>query len=173
MVKKKNESTKPHKLSLESVSEPSQPEVETAPQTKRIKKRELLEAQEKIEKLTEQPETGAIYVGHLPHGFIDESLEKYFNQFGPITRIICPRSSVSGRSVGYAFIEFSSEETARIAAKTMNNYILFNKILKCSFMEDKEKYLVPEVDIVVLSADPIIDSDPLKGPFIGNNPDNG
>jgi len=41
-------------------------------------------------------------------------------------------------------------------------------------MEDKEKYLVPEVDIVVLSADPIIDSaDPLKGPFIGNNPDNG
>ncbi len=40
-------------------------------------------------------------------------------------------------------------------------------------MEDKEKYLVPEVDIVVLSADPIIDSDPLGGPFIGNNSDNG
>ena len=37
-------------------------------------------------------------------------------------------------------IEFEDEETARIAAKTMNNYILFEKILKCSFVEDKKKY---------------------------------
>ena len=56
------------------------------------------------------------------------TIKKYFEQFGPITRIICPRSSKTGRSVGYAFIEFGDEETARIAAKTMNNYILFEKI---------------------------------------------
>ena len=83
---------------------------------------------------------GVVYVGHLPWGFIDETLKKYFSQFGNITRIICPKSSKTGRSVGYAFIEFDDEETARIAAKTMDNYIIFEKILKCSFVEDKSKY---------------------------------
>ena len=104
---------------------------------KKTKKREL-QKEEGIEE--NQTSTGAIYVGHLPWGFTDSTLKKYFEQFGPITRIICPKSSKSGRSVGYAFIEFGDEETARIAAKTMNNYILFEKILKCSFVEDKKKY---------------------------------
>ena len=75
------------------------------------------------EGITQNESTGAIYVGHLPWGFTDSTLKKYFEQFGPITRIICPRSSKTGRSVGYAFIEFGDEETARIAAKTMNNEI--------------------------------------------------
>ena len=92
------------------------------------------------EGIVSNPSTGVIYVGHLPWGFIDATLEKYFSQFGKITRIISPKSSKTGRSVGYAFIEFEDEETARIAAKTMNNYILFEKILKCSFVEDKSKY---------------------------------
>ena len=90
--------------------------------------------------ITSPTSTGVIYVGHLPWGFIDSTLKKYFSQFGNITRIISPKSSKTGRSVGYAFIEFEDEETARIAAKTMNNYILFEKILKCNFVEDKSKY---------------------------------
>ena len=70
--------------------------------------------------ISSQPSTGVVYVGHLPWGFIDSTLKKYFSQFGNITRIISPKSSKTGRSVGYAFIEFEDEETARIAAKTMN-----------------------------------------------------
>ena len=100
------------------------------------KKREI----QKEDGISSQPSTGVVYVGHLPWGFIDSTLKKYFSQFGNITRIISPKSSKTGRSVGYAFIEFEDEETARIAAKTMNNYILFEKILKCSFVEDKKKY---------------------------------
>ena len=53
-------------------------------------------------------------------------------------RIICLKSSKTGRSVEYSFTEFEDEETERIAAKTLNNYILFEKILKWSF-EDKKK----------------------------------
>ena len=100
------------------------------------KKREI----QNEEGIKTQPSTGVIYVGHLPWGFIDSTLKIYFSQFGNITRIISPKSSKTGRSVGYAFIEFEDEETARIAAKTMNNYILFEKILKCNFVEDKTKY---------------------------------
>ena len=95
---------------------------------------------QKEEGLAPNPSTGVVYVGHLPWGFVDSTLKKYFSQFGNITRIICPKSSKTGRSVGYAYIEFEDEETAKIAAKTMNNYILFEKILKCNFVEDKKKY---------------------------------
>ena len=67
-------------------------------------------------------------------GLFDSTIKKYFEQFGPITIIICPKSSKTGRSVGYAFIELGDEETGRITAKTMNNYTLFEKTLKCSYI---------------------------------------
>ena len=116
-------------------------------QEQKIQKKSKREIQNE-EGIEQSPNnTGAIYVGHLPWGFTDNTLKKYFEQFGPITRIICPRSSKSGKSVGYGFIEFADEETARIAAKTMNNYILFERILKCNFIEDKSRY-----DIIFLKS---------------------
>lgn len=36
----------------------------------------------------------------------------------------------SGRAKGYAFIEFLHPEVAKIAAETMNNYLMFNRLLK-------------------------------------------
>lgn len=37
----------------------------------------------------------------------------------------------TGRSKGYAFVEFEYDEVARIVAETMNNYLMFDKLLKC------------------------------------------
>lgn len=37
-------------------------------------------------------------------------------------------------------MQFRDEETARVAAETMNNFILFDRILKCSVVEDTKKY---------------------------------
>ena len=123
----------------ESEIESSKEEESIKEEEKNIKKNKKREIQNE-EGISSNPSTGVIYVGHLPWGFLDDNLKKYFSQFGNITRIISPKSSKTGRSVGYAFIEFEDEETARIAAKTMNNYILFEKILKCSYVEDKKKY---------------------------------
>ena len=128
----KNKLENKEELEIESSKE----EEEEEKNIKKNKKREI----QNEEGISSNPSTGVIYVGHLPWGFLDDNLKKYFSQFGNITRIISPKSSKTGRSVGYAFIEFEDEETARIAAKTMNNYILFEKILKCSFVEDKKKY---------------------------------
>lgn len=36
----------------------------------------------------------------------------------------------TGRSKGYAFIEFEHPEVAKIAAETMNNYLIFDRLLK-------------------------------------------
>lgn len=39
----------------------------------------------------------------------------------------------TGRCKGFAFVEFQCDEVAKIAAQTMNNYLMFNKLLKCKF----------------------------------------
>ena len=133
--KKQNKLENKEELEIESSKE----EESIKEEEKNIKKNKKREIQNE-EGISSNPSTGVIYVGHLQWEFLDDNLKKYFSQFGNITRIISPKSSKTGRSVGYAFIEFEDEETARIAAKTMNNYILFEKILKCSFVEDKKKY---------------------------------
>lgn len=40
----------------------------------------------------------------------------------------------TANSKGYAFVEFEYDDVARIAAETMNNYLMFGKLLKCEEM---------------------------------------
>lgn len=81
---------------------------------------------------------GVVYVKHIPHGFYEEQMKKYFSQFGRVTNLRLSRSAKTGGSRGYAFIEFESEDVAKIVADTMDGYLFFNKILKCSVLP-KEK----------------------------------
>ena len=39
----------------------------------------------------------------------------------------------TGNCKGFGFVEFECDEVAKIAAQTMNNYLMFNKLLKCEF----------------------------------------
>nr|XP_022903390.1 MKI67 FHA domain-interacting nucleolar phosphoprotein-like [Onthophagus taurus] len=82
---------------------------------------------------------GIIYVGHLPHGFYEAELKSYFNQFGKVTRSRVARSPKTGRSKGYGFIEFKHEEVAKIAAETMNNYLMFKRRLIAKVIANGEK----------------------------------
>ena len=122
------------------VEETKEEEIEEIPETLNDPKTRIEKTQAVVDNLSTPSNKTAIYVGHLPWGFGDVEIKKYFQQFGEITRIIVPKSSKSGRSVGYAFIEFKEQETAEVAAKTMNNYLLFDKILTCNVVEDKSKY---------------------------------
>ena len=145
-VKEEKESKEVKKDSISEEKEESIPEEEEKSEEdskkKNIKnsKSRVEKTQKAIESLTKPKKTSVIYVGHLPWGFDEKALYKYFSQFGTINRLYNPRSTLSGRSKGYAFIEFLDEKTAEIAAKTMNNYLLFDRILKCNVIEDKSKY---------------------------------
>ena len=108
-------------------------------------------AQEKSLKKTEH---GFMYIGHLPHGFYEEEIKGYFAQFGKIVRVRLARSKLTGNHKGYGFVEFKDKEVAQIAAETMNNYLMFNKILKCqlipkeklhpaTFKNARKKFFVP------------------------------
>ncbi|EMP24381.1 MKI67 FHA domain-interacting nucleolar phosphoprotein-like protein [Chelonia mydas] len=41
---------------------------------------------------------------------------------------------ITGDSKGYGFVEFESDEVAKIVADTMNNYLFCERLLKCEFM---------------------------------------
>ncbi len=77
---------------------------------------------------------GTIYLGRIPHGFYEEQMRAYFSQFGTVTRLRLSRNKKTGRSKHYAFIEFENEEVAKIVAETMDNYLMFGHLLKCSIV---------------------------------------
>ncbi|NWJ09542.1 MK67I protein, partial [Crypturellus undulatus] len=53
---------------------------------------------------------------------------------GTVTRIRLSRSKKTGGSKGYGFIEFESDDVAKIVADTMNNYLFCERLLKCQFI---------------------------------------
>ena len=146
-ISEKEEEEESKEEKKDSISEEKEESLSEKSENSKINKKKLKnpksrlqKTQEAIESLTKPKKTSVIYVGHLPWGFDEKALYKYFSQFGTINRLYNPRSTLSGRSKGYAFIEFLDEKTAEIAAKTMNNYLLFDRILKCNVIEDKSKY---------------------------------
>ena len=46
----------------------------------------------------------------------------------------CPGVKKTGSSKGYGFVEFESEDVAKIAAETMNSYLFGERLLKCHFI---------------------------------------
>jgi len=70
-----------------------------------------------------------VYVGHVPHGFYEQEMEGFFSQFGELTNLRLSRSKRTGASKGYAFLEFGDAATAKIAAQTMDKYLMHGKQL--------------------------------------------
>lgn len=82
--------------------------------------------------------SSVIYLGHIPVGFEDRELTVFLNQFGNVSRCRVSRSTKTGRSRGYAFVEFVDPEVATIVAETMSGYLLLEKRLVCHVLP-KEK----------------------------------
>eukprot|EP00795_Rhopilema_esculentum_P014457 gene14457-5519_t len=82
----------------------------------------------------EASESGVIYIGHIPHGFYEDEMRKFFSQFGTIKRLRLSRSKNTGTSKGYAFVEFEYEDVAKIAVEAMNNYMMFGRLIKCEIV---------------------------------------
>ncbi|XKL60930.1 hypothetical protein PGB90_007987 [Kerria lacca] len=82
---------------------------------------------------------GVVYLGHVPHGFYEQEMKSFFSQFGKVTNINIPRSTRTRRYRGYAFVEFLYPEVAKVVAETMNNYLMFKKVLKAKYIPPEEQ----------------------------------
>ena len=49
----------------------------------------------------------------------------------------------TGNSKGYGFVEFESEDVAKIAAETMNSCLFGERLLKCHFTPPEKVYEEP------------------------------
>lgn len=77
-------------------------------------------------------ESTVVYIGHIPWGFFEKQMKSFFSQFGTVVTVWMGRSKRTGKSKGYGFVEFESNEVAQIVADTMNNYLLEGKYILSS-----------------------------------------
>lgn len=82
--------------------------------------------------------SSVIYLGHLPVGFEEREISVFLNQFGNVLRCRVSRSKKTGRSRGYAFVEFVDHEVANIVAETMSGYFLLEKRLVCHIVPNDQ-----------------------------------
>ena len=128
----------------------SKKEVKVAAPTKTIKKVKAEKTDVVKHKLTKRfnklriksedlKSKGIVYIGHLPKGFEEEELKKFFTQFGDVSKVRLSRSKKTARSKGYAFLEFGDKEIADIAVKTMKGYLMFGKQIDCHLVDTPHK----------------------------------
>lgn len=86
---------------------------------------------------------GVIYVGRLPKTFEEREMKKYFRQFGDVLRSRISRNKETGGSRHYGFVEFKDILDARVAAETMNNYLIMGHLLKVHVVENPKDNLFP------------------------------
>ena len=86
-------------------------------------------------KVTKDSGRAVLYVGHLPKGFNEAELKQFFQQFGQVTKLRVSRSVKTARSRGYAFLEFAERKVAETAAKAMDQYMIFGRLLDVHVMD--------------------------------------
>ncbi|ESN92354.1 hypothetical protein HELRODRAFT_89594, partial [Helobdella robusta] len=84
-----------------------------------------------MKKVASPDNRGVILVRHIPHGFYEPQMKKYFEQFGEVTKLRLLRSNKTGRSKGSAFVEFENDEVARIVSDAMKDYLMFRRRVMC------------------------------------------
>jgi cold-inducible RNA-binding protein len=62
-----------------------------------------------------------LYVGSLPFALTDGELKQAFQPYGNVISAKIIVDKISGRSKGFGFVEFDSEEAAGKALTAMNN----------------------------------------------------
>ncbi|XP_049629113.1 MKI67 FHA domain-interacting nucleolar phosphoprotein [Suncus etruscus] len=126
---------------MAALSGPAKPFLSLNPEKDEQFRKEVAQMRRRAKKQKQQPKQltpGVIYVGHLPPTLYETQLLAYFSQFGTVTKLRLSRSTKTGNSKGYAFVEFESEDVAKIVAETMNNYLFGERLLQCRFMPPEQ-----------------------------------
>ncbi|OGO26824.1 MAG: hypothetical protein A2136_07415 [Chloroflexi bacterium RBG_16_54_11] len=79
-----------------------------------------------------------LYVGNLPFNTTEEDLRGMFAQAGNVVSVSLIKDRDTGRSRGFAFVEFSTQAEAEKAVSLFNNTPLENRTLKVNLAKPRE-----------------------------------
>ena len=71
-----------------------------------------------------------VYVGNLPFSVDDEGLKKIFSDYEGVEEVTVIKDKFSGRSKGFGFVTFASEENAKKAFSELNDKEIEGRKLK-------------------------------------------
>jgi RNA recognition motif-containing protein len=79
-----------------------------------------------------------LFIGGLAWAATDEDLEKAFSAFGQLVSASVVRYPDTGRSKGFAFVEFATVEEAEKAQKEMDGKEIAGRAIKVDFARPKQ-----------------------------------
>lgn len=77
-----------------------------------------------------------IYVGNLPFGVTEETLQAEFSKYGKVDELLLIKDRFTGHIKGFGFITFSSQQEAQ-SSLDMNGKMLEGRPLKVTMAQEK------------------------------------
>ncbi|KAG0264635.1 hypothetical protein DFQ27_001087 [Actinomortierella ambigua] len=109
----------------------------TESEKNRLAAQAAAEGQQEVVPVPEQPKPAPIdisqhrlYVGSVNFDLNENDLREVLDPFGPIEFINLHRDPVTGKSKGFAFVQYRNAEDAKVALQEMNGYELAGRPLK-------------------------------------------
>lgn len=84
-----------------------------------------------------------LYIGNLNFDVTEDELEKGFSKFGEISSVTIIKDSASGRSKGFGFVEFSDENSAKMAKDGMDGKEFAGRTLKVDEAREQRQQRKP------------------------------
>jgi hypothetical protein len=78
-----------------------------------------------------------LYVGNISFRATEDEVKELFSQFGPISSSKFNYDRETGKSKGFAFVEYENHESARAAINALNGRVLHERPLKVAFSDNE------------------------------------
>ncbi|SCU83009.1 LADA_0C09186g1_1 [Lachancea dasiensis] len=79
------------------------------------------------------PPARVVYLGSIPYDQTEEQILDLCSNVGPVVNLKMMFDPQTGRSRGYAFVEYKDLEASASAVRNLNGYQLGNRHLKCGY----------------------------------------
>ncbi len=80
-----------------------------------------------------------LYVGNLPYSVTKARMEEIFSPFGTLTECTVISDKFSGRSKGFGFVEYESDDSARQAIEKLNGSDMDGRAIVVNEARPKEE----------------------------------
>nr|CAI6498417.1 BAF_HP1_G0019740.mRNA.1.CDS.1 [Saccharomyces cerevisiae] len=84
------------------------------------------------------PPSRVVYLGSIPYDQTEEQILDLCSNVGPVINLKMMFDPQTGRSKGYAFIEFRDLESSASAVRNLNGYQLGSRFLKCGYSSNSD-----------------------------------